>query len=162
MDFHQKMGIMIDMTTKDDLENSLREAIRSGDAVRKRTLRMALSAIRLAEVEKGAALEEPAVLAILQKEIKSRRESISDAQQAGRPDIVAESESEISILEEFLPQPLTTAELEALARAAIDEVGATSLREMGQVMKILMPRVQGRADGSQASQIVRQLLEQPE
>ncbi|HEX9616114.1 MAG TPA: GatB/YqeY domain-containing protein [Anaerolineales bacterium] len=146
------------MTTKVDLENSLREAMRSGDAVRKRTLRMALSAIRLAEVEKRVALDEPAVLAILQKEIKSRRESISDAEQAGRPDIAAEAETEISILEGYLPQPLSPAELEAMARAAIDEVGATSPREMGQVMKILMPRIQGRADGALASQIVRQLL----
>lgn len=149
---------MIVMTTKVDLENSLREAMRSGDAVRKRTLRMALSAIRLAEVEKRVALDGPAVLAILQKEIKSRRESISDAEQAGRPDIAAEAETEISILEGYLPQPLSPAELEAMARAAIDEVGATSPREMGQVMKILMPRIQGRADGALASQIVRQLL----
>ena len=149
---------MIVMTTKVDLENSLREAMRSGDAVRKRTLRMALSAIRLAEVEKRVALDGPAVLAILQKEIKSRRESISDAELAGRPDIAAEAETEISILEGYLPQPLSPAELEAMARAAIDEVGATSSREMGQVMKILMPRIQGRADGALASQIVRQLL----
>jgi len=149
---------MIVMTTKVDLENSLREAMRSGDAVRKRTLRMALSAIRLAEVEKRVALDGPAVLAILQKEIKSRRESISDAEQAGRPDIAAEAETEISILEGYLPQPLSPAELEAMARAAIDEVGATSPREIGQVMKILMPRIQGRADGALASQIVRQLL----
>jgi hypothetical protein len=98
------------------------------------------------------------VLAILQKEIKSRRESISDAQQAGRPDIVADAELEIGILEEYLPQPLSAGDLEAMARAAIEEVGATSPREMGQVMKILMPRIQGRADGAQASQIVRELL----
>jgi uncharacterized protein YqeY len=150
------------MTKKAELENSLHEAMRSGDVARKRTLRMALSAIRLAEVEKGAALDEPAVLAILQKEIKSRRESISDAQQAGRPDIAADAELEIGILEEYLPQPLSPAELEAMARAAIEEAGATSPREMGQVMKILMPRIQGRADGAQASQIVRELLGQPE
>jgi hypothetical protein len=149
---------MMIMTTKVDLENSLREAMRSGDAARKRTLRMALSAIRFAEVEKGSALDEPAVLAILQKEIKSRRESISDAQQAGRPDIVADAELEIGILEEYLPQPLSAGDLEAMARAAIEEAGATSPREMGQVMKILMPRIQGRADGAQASQIVRELL----
>ena len=146
------------MTTKAVLENSLREAMRSGDATRKRTLRMALSAIRFAEIEKGVELDEPSVLAILQKEIKSRRESISDAQQARRPDIAADAEAEIGILEEYLPQPLTQAELEQMVRAAIEESGATSPREMGQVMKILMPRIQGRADGAQASQIVRELL----
>jgi uncharacterized protein len=112
----------------------------------------------LGEVEKGVALEEPAVLAILQKEIKSRRESISDAVKAGRPDIAAEAETEIGILEGYLPQPLSPDELEAMARGAIDEVGATSQREMGQVMKVLIPRLQGRADGAQASQIVRKLL----
>jgi uncharacterized protein len=146
------------MTTKAELEKSLREAMRTGDVDRKRTLRMALSAIRLGEVEKGVALEEPAVLAILQKEIKSRRESISDAVKAGRPDIAAEAETEIGILEGYLPQPLSPDELEAMARGAIDEVGATSQREMGQVMKVLIPRLQGRADGAQASQIVRKLL----
>jgi uncharacterized protein len=149
---------MIPMTTKAELEKSLREAMRTGDVDRKRTLRMALSAIRLGEVEKGVALEEPAVLAILQKEIKSRRESISDAVKAGRPDIAAEAETEIGILEGYLPQPLSPDELEAMARGAIDEVGATSQREMGQVMKVLIPRLQGRADGAQASQIVRKLL----
>jgi uncharacterized protein len=146
------------MTTKAELEKSLREAMRTGDVDRKRTLRMALSAIRLGEVEKGVALEEPAVLAILQKEIKSRRESISDAVKAGRPDIAAEAETEIGILEGYLPQPLSPDELEAMARGAIDEVGATSQREMGQVMKVLIPRLEGRADGAQASQIVRKLL----
>jgi uncharacterized protein YqeY len=119
---------------------------------------MALAAIQLAEVEKGAALDEPGILGILQKEIKSRRESITDAGQAGRPDIAAEAQTEIGILEEYLPQPLSASELEAMARAAIAEAGATSVREMGQVMKILMPRIQGKAEGGQASQIVRELL----
>ena len=146
------------MSTKTQLENDLKDAMRSGDELRKRTLRMALSAVKLAEVEKGTKLDEPAVLAILQKEIKTQREAIADAERAGRPDLVAEAVAQISQLESYLPQPLTSAEIEALARSAIDEVGATSAREMGQVMKVLMPRVQGRAEGAQVSQIVRQLL----
>ena len=153
-----KMGIISHMSTKTQLENDLKDAMRSGDELRKRTLRMALSAVKLAEVEKGTKLDEPAVLAILQKEIKTQREAIADAERAGRPDLVAEAVAQISQLESYLPQPLTSAEIEALARAAIDEVGATSAREMGQVMKVLMPRVQGRAEGAQVSQIVRQLL----
>ena len=152
------MGIISHMSTKTQLENDLKDAMRSGDELRKRTLRMALSAVKLAEVEKGTKLDEPAVLAILQKEIKTQREAIADAERAGRPDLVAEAVAQISQLESYLPQPLTSAEIEALARAAIDEVGATSAREMGQVMKVLMPRVQGRAEGAQVSQIVRQLL----
>jgi uncharacterized protein YqeY len=147
------------MTSKADLENDLKDAMRNKDELRKTTLRMALAAIRMAEIEKRADMDETAILGILQKEIKSRQEAIADAQKAGRQDLVAASQSEIGILEKYLPLPLTEDELEALARQAMGEVGATSVREMGQVMKVLMPRLAGRASGNQASQVVRRLLE---
>jgi len=150
---------MVLVNTKSQLESALKDAMRAGDDVRKRTLRMALSAIRLAEVEKGGALDESATLAILQKEIKSRHEVIADAQRANRPDLEADANAEIKVLEEYLPQPFTPEELEALARQVIAEVGATGPREMGQVMKALLPRLQGRATGDQASQAVRKLLQ---
>jgi uncharacterized protein YqeY len=150
---------MILMTTKDQLETALKDAMRAGDEPRKRTLRLVISAVRLAEIDSGTALDKPAILAILQKEIKSRRESIADAERAGRPDFAAQARMEIDILESYLPQPISTAELETLARAAIAEVGATTPRELGQVMKVLMPRIQGRAEGAQVSQVVRQILE---
>jgi len=150
---------MVLVNTKTQLESALKDAMRANDDVRKRTLRMALSAIRLAEVEKGGALDESATLAILQKEIKSRHEVIADAQRAHRPDLEADANAEIKVLEEYLPQPFTPEELEALARQVIAEVGATGPREMGQVMKALLPRLQGRATGDQASQAVRKLLQ---
>jgi len=146
------------MNTKTELESALKDAMKAGDAVRKRTLRMALSAIRLAEVEKREPLDESAVLTILQKEVKTRQESIEEAKRANRPDLVAASEDEIQVLQDFLPQPLTPEELENLAREVIVEVGATSPREMGQVMKVLVPRLEGRATGEQANQVVRKLL----
>jgi uncharacterized protein YqeY len=146
------------MNTKEKLESALKDAMRARDDLRKRTLRMALSSIRLSEVEKRAPLDEPAVLAILQKEVKSRHETIADAQRANRPELAASAQEEITVLESFLPQPLTPEELEAMARQAIDEAGATSAREMGQVMKLLMPRIQGRASGDQVSQAVRKQL----
>jgi hypothetical protein len=146
------------MTTKSELENALKDAMRSGDDVRKRTLRMALSSIRLAEVEKGSALDDNALMAVLQKEMKTRQEAIEEAQTAKRPDLEAEAKAEIVVLQSFLPLQLSPEELESLARQAIAETGATSAREMGQVMKVLMPRLQGRATGDQASQIVRKLL----
>ena len=152
------MGIMKPMDTQKQIESDFKDAMRAGDEMRKRTLRMVLSSIKLAEVDKGESLEEPDVLAIIQKEIKSNRESIADAKRADRADIVTEAEAEIKILEAYLPQPLTQNEIEALAQEAIAEVGAASPKEMGMVMKVLMPRVQGRADGSQVSQTVRQLL----
>jgi uncharacterized protein YqeY len=146
------------MDIKTQLENSLKDALRSGDDVRKRTLRMALSAIRFQEIEKGKALDDSAVMAILQKELKARHESIEDARRADRPDLIAASQAEIEVLQGFLPRPFTPEELEALARQVIAEVGATSMREMGPVMKALTPRLEGRATGDQASQAVRKLL----
>jgi uncharacterized protein YqeY len=146
------------MNTKTKLEDALKDAMRAHDEQRKRTLRMALSAIRQVEIDKSLTLDDNGVLGILQKEIKSRRESIADAERANRSDLVAANQAEIAILEEFLPQPLSQAELEALVKQAIAESGATSPKEMGQVMKLLMPRLAGRASGDQANQVVRQLL----
>lgn len=147
------------MSTKTDLEDALKAAIRSGDEARKRTVRMALTNIHLAEVDKGAPLDESGVQTLLLKEVKSQREAIADAERANRPDLIASAQQEIAILEGFLPKGMPPEELEALARQAIAESGATSIKEMGQVMKVLMPRLQGRASGDQASQAVRRLLQ---
>jgi hypothetical protein len=150
---------MVIMTIKVQLESALKDAMRAGDDLRKRTLRMALSAIRLAEVDKGAALDDTAALGILQKEVKSRQEAIEEARRANRPDLVESNQAEIGVLLDFLPRQLTAEELESLAKQAISEVGATSLRDMGRVMKVLVPRLEGRATGDQASQVVRGLLQ---
>lgn len=146
------------MNTKEQLSEALKDAMRSKDELRKRTVRMALAAIKNAEIDKKALLDEPAILAILQKEVKSRYETIEGAEKAGREDLIAEAQTEIAVLEEFLPQPLSAEELEAIVRDAIAQVGATSPREMGQVMQAVMPKVQGRADGKEVNQIVRRLL----
>jgi len=146
------------MSIKANIEKDIIDAMRSGQIMRKNTLRMALSAIKLAEIEKGGSLDDAVVLTVLQKEIKSRRETILDAERAKRPDLVADAEAEIALLETYLPTQLSQQELESMAQEAIDEVGATSTREIGLVMKVLLPRVQGRAEGSMVSQVVRQLL----
>ena len=147
------------MDLKSTIQTDLKDAMRHGEETRKSTLRMALSAIKLAEVEKGAHLDEAAYLAIIQKEIKARREAIADAERAHRPELITQAEQEIIILQGYLPPAFSQEELEVLVKAAIGEVGATSIREMGQVMKILVPRLQGRASNDQASQVVRKLLQ---
>lgn len=147
------------MTLSDQLQAALKDAMRAGDELTKRTLRMVISAIRLNEVEKGVKLDDAGVIAVLQKEVKSRQESISDAQKANRPDLEAESRAEIEVLEKFLPNAFSEAELELLVREVIAETGAASQKDMGKVMKALMPRLQGRATGDQTSQMVRRLLE---
>ena len=146
------------MNTKEKLTEDLKDAMRAKDEVRKRTIRMALAAIKNAEIENQAELEESSVLVILQKEVKSGYETIEGAEQAGRDDLIAEAKAEIAVLEVFLPQALSTEEIEAIVAETITELGATSLREMGQVMQAVMPKVRGRADGKEVNQIVRKLL----
>jgi uncharacterized protein YqeY len=147
------------MDLKSTLQSDLKDAMRHGEETRKSTLRMALTAIKLAEVEKNAHMDEGAYLVVIQKEIKARREAIEDALRANRPELVIQAEQEIKILQSYLPTALSPDELETMAKAAVSEAGATSIREMGQVMKILIPRLQGRATGEQASTIVRKLLQ---
>jgi len=147
------------MHMKLKLESDLKDAMRSGDILRKNTLRLALSSIRLAEIDRGIQLDENAVIAILQKEIKSHQESIEDAQRAGRPELEQAARAEINVLQVYLPQALSPEELEVQAKQVIAEVGAASLRELGQVMKVLLPRLAGRATGDQVSQVVRKLLQ---
>lgn len=151
---------MWSMSKKDELTQALKDALRARDNRRKSTIRLTLAAIKNAEVEANAELDESKILAIIQKGVKSRRETIEAAERANREDLITEANEEISILEEFLPQPLNREDLEKLAREAIAESGATSPREMGNVMKLLMSQVQGRADGKRVSQVVKQLLSQ--
>ncbi len=147
------------MTLKSQLENDMRDALRAKDDLRKNTLRMALSSIRLTEIDKVSPLDEAGVMAVLQKEIKSRHETIADAEKANRPDLIELAHKEIAILDGYLPKAFNTDELENVARQAIADSGATSPAHLGQVMKILMPRLQGKATGDQASQAVRKLLQ---
>jgi uncharacterized protein len=146
------------MDLKSRLTEEMRKAMKANDDVRRRTTRMALAAIKQAEVDRQTQLDEPAVMALLQKEIKNRREALDEARKANRADLIADNEAEIELIEEFLPKGISYDELAGLARAAIDETGAATPAEMGKVMKVLMPRVAGRAAGEQVSTVVRELL----
>ena len=150
---------MSKMNTKNRLENDLKAAIRGGDELRKRTLRMALAAIQMAEIDKKGEIEESAILSLIQKEIRSHQESIEDARRAGRPDLEKAASDQIQILEGYLPKQLNAEEIETIAQQVINELGASSPREMGLVMKTLMPRLAGRASGDQVSQVVRKMLQ---
>jgi uncharacterized protein YqeY len=147
------------MDTKEKLESALKEAMKAGDEVGKRTVRMALAAIRQAEIDRQVKLDELAALAIIQKEIKTRRESVEEARRANRPDIVAATEAEIAVLQAYLPEALSAEELQSMVAAAVAEAGAVSPADMGKVMKLLMPRLAGRAPGDRVSAAVRQALQ---
>lgn len=146
------------MSLKSKLEADLKQAMRTGDDLAKRTLRLCLSAIKLAEVENRGELEDGAILAILQKQLKSRQETIEEAENLGRMDLVEGANAEIAFLKPYLPEPFSQEELIKLVREAIAETGASSAQDMGLVMKALLPRVQGRADGKAVSTAVREQL----
>lgn len=145
-------------TMKETLELKLRDAMRANDDVTRRTIRMALSAIKMAEIEKGQALDDTGISTILQKEIKIRHEAVQDAEKANRPDLIADAKAELSVIESFLPKQLSEDEIEALVKAAITEVNASGPADMGKVMKAVMPKIQGRAAGDKINQVVRRLL----
>lgn len=147
------------MTIKAELNESMKDAMKSGDAVRLRTVRMVLAAVKQAEVDKRAELDDMAVIALVQKEVKNRRESLEEAKKANRSDLVEANEAEIKVLETFLPTAMPADELRALVQSAIDETGAASPADMGKVMKTVMPRVAGRAPNDVVSSTVRELLQ---
>ena len=147
------------MTIKTQLNEAMREALKSGDEVRKRTVRMVLAAVKQAEVDKRIELDDPAVMNLIQKEIKNRRESLEEAKKANRPDLIEANEAEIQVLQVFLPQAMPAEELRALVQAAIAEAGAASPADMGKVMKAVMPKVAGRAPNDMVSATVRELLQ---
>jgi uncharacterized protein YqeY len=146
------------MNMKETLQSDLKDAMRSADDVKKRTIRMVLTNIKLQEVEKGNSLDEIGVIGVVQKEIKQREEAIHDATKANRPDLIKNNEAEVLVLKKYLPKQLSEDEIKQMAKAVIDEVQAKIQADTGKVMKALIPKVQGRAPNDQISQIVRQLL----
>lgn len=147
------------MSKKAELETALKEALKANDTMRKNTLRGALAAVKEAEVAKRGELDDAAVIAILQKELKSRQEAMAEGEKALRPDLVEAAKLEASLLEAYLPAGLSAAEIEAIVTAAIAEAGASSPSDMGKVMKLVLPKVQGRADGGQVSALVKAKLQ---
>ena len=147
------------MSIKTQLNESMKDAMKSGDEVRKRTVRMALAAVKQVEVDKRIELDDTAVMNLLQKEIKNRRESLEEARKADRADLIEANEAEINVLQVFLPKAMPAEELRALVQAAITETGAASPADMGKVMKIVMAKVAGRAPNDMVSATVRELLQ---
>lgn len=143
------------------LQAALKDAMKNKDNQRRDVIRFTQSAIKQVEIDTRKELSAEDVVAILQKEAKSRRESIQEMESAGRDESAEAARQELAILESFLPQQMSQEEIETLARAAIEQTGATSAKEMGKVMSVLMPQVKGQADGSLVNQVVRELLNNP-
>ncbi|KTD23157.1 GatB/YqeY domain-containing protein [Legionella londiniensis] len=146
------------MTIKEQISNDLKEAMRAKDKQQLETLRLINAAVKQVEVDERVEVDDVRMLAILDKLAKQRKESISQFKSAGRDDLVAQEEYELGIINRYLPVPLTNEEVKALIDNAIDTVGAKQMSDMGKVMAILKPQMQGRADMSKVSSLIKEKL----
>lgn len=146
------------MTLKQRLSDAVKDAMRSKAKERLGTLRLIMAAIKQIEVDERIDLDDARVLSVLDKMAKQRRESISQFGAAGRDDLVSKETNELTVIQSFLPTPLTDQEITTILKDAIDNSGATSMRDMGKVMTIVKPKVQGRADMSTISKQIKELL----
>ena len=147
------------MGLREQLREDLKSAMRAGDATRRGTIRMLEAAIKNAEIEKrGQELPEADVLAILQRQVKQRRDSIEQFERGGREDLAEIERAEIAVIEDYLPEQLSEEEIEAAARRVIEQVGASGPGDRGKVMGPLMKELRGKADGSAVNAAVSKLL----
>lgn len=148
------MGIREDMTA------DMKQAMRDKDTVTRDTLRLLLAAVKQVEVDGGKALDDAAIQAVVTKQGKQRRESISEYEKAGRTDLSEPEKLELAVIEKYLPQMMSRAEIEVIAREVIAETGAEGPRAMGAIMGKLMPKIKaaGQADGKLVNEVVRALL----
>lgn len=142
----------------DRLLEDLKVAVRESDALRRQTLRYLRSEIHNVEIERKRPLSDDEVVAIIRRQIKQRRDSIEQFSKGGRQDLVEQESAELDILQSYLPEDLSTDELEHIALEVANETGATSSRDMGKVMAKMRERVAGRADGRAASDAVKRVL----
>jgi uncharacterized protein YqeY len=146
------------MGLKEQLLQDLQQALRDRDEARKSAIRLTLAAIANEEIAKQRKLDDEHILALIRREVKQHRESLEEFEKAGRTELVAEEKAQLEVLFGYLPQQLDREEIVLAAKQAIAEAGAQSPQQLGQVMHILMPRLQGRADGKLVNQVVRELL----
>ncbi|MEW6119970.1 MAG: GatB/YqeY domain-containing protein [Pseudomonadota bacterium] len=143
------------MSLKARITDDMKDAMRAKDSARLGTIRLLLAAIKQKEVDERIEPDDTAVAGIVEKLIKQRKDSISQFRAAGREDLVAAEQAELSVLQAYLPEQLTAAEIEAAVLAAISESGASSAKDMGKVMGLLKPRLAGRADMAQVSALIK-------
>ena len=146
------------MSIKDTLTNDMKEAMKAKEKDRLAVIRMVRGAIKQIEIDSKKELDDETVIGVISKEVKMRKDSVEEFKKGGREDLVAKTEAEIAVLMPYLPQQLSEDEIRSLVRAAVEQVGASSPKDMGKVMGVLMPKVKGRADGTLVNTIVKEAL----
>lgn len=146
------------MSLREQVSDDLKAAMRSGDTARRDTIRLLLAALKQREVDERKTLSDADVLTVIEKMIKQRRDSISQFEQGGRQDLADKEQQELALLQTYMPQALSEAEIAAAVAAAMAETGAAGAADMGKVMALLKPRLAGRADMSRVSAAVKAQL----
>ncbi len=140
------------------LQDEMKTAMKSGDKERLSVIRMLISEIKKVQIDKKKELSDEEIIQVLQRYAKQRKESIKQYREAGREDLAQKEEAELKVVQEFLPKPLSEEEIEKIVEQVIEETGASSMKDMGRVMKSVMEKIKGRADGSVVSSIVKKKL----
>jgi uncharacterized protein YqeY len=146
------------MHPKDQIQQDLKVAMKSGDTQRREVLRLLMAAFKQVEVDKRIELSGQDAIDILATEAKKRREAIDEMQRAGRVELIEQEQYELGVIETYLPAQMSREEIVALVKQVVQEVGAASPKDMGNVMRELMPRVKGKADGKEVSAVVQEVL----
>lgn len=147
------------MTLKSKFTIEMKKALKSGEKLRLSVIRLLLSLIKNKEIQKGKELSDLEIIEVISSSVKQRKESIKQFNEGGRNDLAEKEEAELKILQSFLPEPLSKDEIEKIIEAAIKETEAISIRDMGKVMKIIMPQLIGQADGQMVNQLVKAKLQ---
>jgi uncharacterized protein YqeY len=146
------------MSLREQLQRDAKDAMKEKDKLRKDAIQMLRSAVLQIEKDKLITLDEEGLVEVLAKELRSRKDALVEIEKGSREDLTENLKREIAIIQAYLPEPISEAELEAIVREAFIETGAQSVKDMGKVMKVVLPKVKGRADGSQINAIVKKLL----
>lgn len=146
------------MAIKEELTNALKDAMKSKDTIKKNTIRMILSSIKNKEIDTGEPLNDSEVIQVLQKQLKMRNDTLTEAKAIDRQDIIDQNNAEIEIIKGFMPESMDPEQLKSIIKQIINDVGAESMRDMGKVMQQAIPKVKGKASNAEISQVVRELL----
>lgn len=147
------------MSLKKNLADDLKAAMKDKDKIKKDTIQMVRAAILQVEKDQKITLDDAEIIDVVARELKKRKDSLKEFEKAGRQDLIDNTNREVEVLTKYLPEQLSDEVLEQMVRESIVEVGAQSIKDMGKVMKIILPKVKGKADGSKVNALVRKILD---
>lgn len=147
------------MSLKERLQEDLKSSMKNKETVKKSVITLIRASIKQFEVDNRVELDDDGIIDVISKQLKQRNDALEEFKKANRDDLVSETEAEIKVLKEYLPQQLSEEELEVIVKETISEVGATSMKDMGKIMSAIKPKTKGRADGKMINELVKASLQ---